>query len=771
MHPKEKTQPESCASPALRVRRQLQVCGIVQGVGFRPFVYRLAIRFGLAGWVLNNPAGVTIQVEGSPESIDAFEQALRGEKPPLASIESIESVDLAPLGEQSFAIRESASGEPSSTFVPPDVATCADCLRELFDPADRRYRYPFINCTNCGPRYTIIHDLPYDRPLTTMAPFTMCPLCRAEYEDPANRRFHAQPNACWQCGPRLQLFDERGRPLDSADPIAATAELLRRGLIVAIKGLGGYHLAVDATNEAAVRRLRQRKRREEKPFAIMCPDLEAAQRISLVSRSEQLILESPERPIVLVPKRPHHPIASSVAPRSAFFGVMLPYTPVHHLLLRDQFSALVMTSGNLTDEPIVSSETEAFERLGGIADAFLTHNRDIHVRCDDSIVRVILGREVVQRRARGFAPRPLRIPAAPVVVLAVGAELKNAVCVARSQFAFFSQHVGDLKDARTFDVFHRTVHHLCELLEVKPKVIAHDLHPSYLSTQYAREHSKEMELVGVQHHHAHIAACMAEHCLTGPVIGVAFDGTGYGLDGTVWGGEFLISDLADFRRAAHLRPVPMPGGEQAIREPDRMALAYLVETFGPHLSGAPVPFLDLMGQRRVDALLAIMLRRINCPATSSMGRLFDAVSALTGTCTRATFEGQPAMELEGIATSTAERYEFSLEGPVVDWRHIIRGVCSDVSRGLSARLVSAKFHKTIAAVIAEVCRRLRQQSGLNDVVLSGGVFQNARLVRRSAALLRADAFRVFLPQRVPANDGGIALGQAVVALHRRRQTP
>jgi len=749
------------------VRKRLFVKGIVQGVGFRPFIYRLAKRYGLAGWVLNDPAGVTIEIEGTKEAAESFEEALHSDKPPLAVINSVEAESTDAIGDTSFVIRESCRGAESTAFISPDVATCPDCLRELLDPQDRRYRYPFINCTNCGPRYTIIRDLPYDRPFTTMAKFEMCPECQSEYDDPTDRRFHAQPNACWKCGPSLVLLDENCSKVECSDPMEETILQLKAGKIVAIKGIGGFHLAVDATNDAAVHRLREKKHREEKPFAIMFPDAETTRESCRIDKSEQLILESPERPIVLLPKRQGNPISPAVAPRSKFFGIILPYTPIHHIVMREQFTALVMTSGNITDEPIVSNDLEVRERLVGVADYILTHDRDIHIRCDDSIVRVLRGKEVITRRARGFVPRHLPIEKANENILAVGAELKSSICLTKGESAFFSQHIGDLKDAKTLSVFEEIIRHLCDVLEIEPTVIAHDLHPDYLSTQYARSRESDIELVGVQHHHAHIAGCMAEHRLKGPVIGLSFDGTGYGPDGTVWGGEFLMANYRDYQRVGHLRTVPMPGGDAAIKEPDRMALAYLIETFGHDLTGVPQQFLDIFDPDRLSVLQSMIEKKINCPLTSSMGRLFDAVSALTGICTRATFEGQPAMELEGVAGTSPGGYEFELDANnVADWRGIIRGVARDVAAGIFPDVISAKFHNTIAELIVAVCERLREETSIDTVALSGGVFQNARLLRRAGALLKADGFHVYFSQRVPTNDGGLALGQAMVALHR-----
>ena len=651
--------------PSERVRKHLAVAGVVQGVGFRPFVYQLAARHGLGGWVLNDAEGVKIEVEGPWEAINRFVHDLQTELPPLAKIADLAQSFVPPVGETSFIIRESRAGAERSALISPDTNVCADCLRELFDPADRRFRYPFINCTNCGPRYTIVTDIPYDRPNTTMKDFPMCAACSREYHDPADRRFHAQPVACPACGPAVELWDAAGRRLDAPDPIRETAARLKRGEILAIKGLGGFHLACDAANEEAARELRRRKRREEKPFAVMSNDLETVMQYAEAGEAERELLLSFRRPIVLLRKRAPERLAPSVAPRNRSYGVMLPCTPIQHLLLAEGFAALVMTSANLTDEPLCISNDEAVERLRGIADAFLVHNRDICARSDDSIARVMAGRERLLRRARGYVPLPIVLKRDGPKVLAVGAELKGAVCLTKGRNAFLGQHLGDLKNAQALDFFEETVAHLCRILEIEPEVVAHDLHPDYFSTRYAQrlkgssppirepqggpEQLSNGPLVGVQHHHAHVAAVLAEHGEEGPVLGVALDGTGYGSDGTIWGGEFLIADLRDFRRVGHLAPMPLPGGDAAIAEPWRTAVAYLHAAFGPEWANLDIPFVKRVDMGRARVVVQMIERRVNTPFTTSTGRLFDAVASLLGICDRNTHEGQAPMELEAAA--------------------------------------------------------------------------------------------------------------------------
>jgi hydrogenase maturation protein HypF len=746
--------------------RRILVEGVVQGVGFRPFVHALATRGGLAGWVRNTSSGVEIEIEGAADALDAFVGNLIGETPPLAHIDRVREEILAPAGHCAFEILESRDGEGFQPLSP-DVATCAECRWEVMDPRDRRFGYAFTNCTRCGPRFTIIHAIPYDRPNTTMAGFTMCKACQVEYDDPADRRFHAQPNACPDCGPRLSLVDADGREL-AGDAIVETRRLLTGGHIVAIKGIGGFHLACDATSEVSVRRLRERKGREAKPFALMVASLTEAERICVVSGKERALLTSPGRPIVLLRERPGSGIVPSVAPGLGWLGVMLPYSPLHHLLFgseRDHLPPLVMTSGNRSDEPIVHDNDEALARLRGIADFFLLHDRPIHVRCDDSVTRIAVDREQPIRRSRGYAPFPVRLPFEARQILACGAELKNTICLTRGPYAFVSPHIGDLNDLETYDAYGQIVERLEDVFRIRPEAVAHDLHPDYLSTRFAEHLGPGTERIAVQHHHAHVAACMAEHQLVGPVIGVAFDGTGYGSDGTIWGGEFLVADYARFTRVGHLRRVPMPGGDQAAREPFRMALAHLLMACGTWDPDLP-PVRDATEAER-RAIAWQIEHGVNAPLTSSAGRLFDAVAALLGVRQRARYEAQAAMELEALVDPTADGAYPVIIGDgapaVIDTRPVIRGVVADVLAGVAAPVIAARFHWTMAAMVSKMCERIREATGLNRVALSGGVFQNVTLLDAAARRLIDDGFEVFTHELVPANDGGIALGQAAVA--------
>jgi hydrogenase maturation protein HypF len=756
------------------IRRRLRVAGIVQGVGFRPFVYRLALRHSLSGWVGNDAAGVILEAEGEPAALEAFGRDLVAQAPPLALVTSLTAEELPPLGGAGFAIRESSRGEAMATLISPDIATCDDCLAEMGDPADRRHRYPFINCTNCGPRYSIIRDIPYDRPRTTMAPFAMCPDCSREYHDPADRRFHAQPNACPVCGPRLSLLLADGTPAaPDLDPLAETIRLLRRGGIAAVKGLGGFHLAVDAADQGAVAELRRRKHREEKPMAVMVADLPAARRLVLLSPREEDELASPRRPILLARRRGRGGVADAVAPGNDFLGVMLPYAPLHHLLLREGgFAALVMTSANLSEEPICIANDEAVARLAGIADLFLVHDRDIHLPVDDSVVRVAAGDTRPVRRSRGFAPAPILLGRSHRPVLGLGAELKNTVCLLKGETAFLSQHVGDLANLEAYGFFRRTLDHLERILECRAGLLAHDLHPGYLSTRFALEQG-DRPAEGVQHHHAHAAACLAEHGLAGPALAVTFDGTGYGEDGTVWGGEFLVADLAGYRRAGHLSPVLLPGGDAAVREPWRLALAHLfLLDEGDPLRLAP-SLRERLEPVAVEVVGTMLRRRLNAIPTTSAGRLFDAVASLAGVRDRVSYEGQAAMELEAAGHGRrADRiYPFRLVGEggvtVADTRPLIGAVAEDVARGEGTAAVSARFHATVARLILSVLERLREETGLGTVVLSGGVFQNLTLLEQTLDALAGGGFDVRAHRLLPTNDGGIALGQAVAA-HARR---
>jgi hydrogenase maturation protein HypF len=725
-------------------RIQVRLRGIVQGVGFRPFVYNLAQRLNLAGHVRNDSSGLIAEVEGEGAAIEAFLEALGREQPPLAWIQDRAVTSLPPDGGGGFRILESVAQSGKFALVSPDIATCDACLADCTDAGKRRYGYAFTNCTNCGPRYTIIRDIPYDRPHTTMADFAMCGACRAEYENPADRRFHAQPNACPACGPALSAS------------IAEAQGRLAAGEILAIKGLGGFHLACDARNPAAVERLRARKRRSDKPFAVMVASLEAARELCLVDETAARALGGPRHPIVILPRREDAGLAEDIAPGNPTLGVMLPYTPLHHLLFRGAaFGALVMTSGNLSEEPIVVENHDARHRLGRVADWFLDHNRDIYMRADDSVVRVFEGRERVMRRSRGYAPETLDLGRDLPELLACGGELKNVFCLTKGTHAILSQHVGDLENYETLVFFEETLANLRKLFRVTPVAVAHDLHPGYLSTKYALG-LEGLEKIGVQHHHAHIAACMAENGLTGEVIGVAMDGTGYGLDGAIWGGEFLVASYAEFTRRAHLRYVPLAGGDTAVREPWRSALGYV----------GPAPLQGRVGDVRLRAVERMIATGTNTVMTSSCGRLFDAVAALAGLRCEVNFEGQAAIELEAIADpSCEERYEFDIAGEEVDFRAMMERIARD--RG-PAPVVAARFHNTLAAAILEMCLRMRRESGIGRVCLSGGTFQNMRLLGLAARALRAAGFELFLHRRVPPNDGGIALGQAAIAAERMK---
>ena len=739
-------------------------------MGFRPFVFRLARLHQLHGWVKNRPGGVLLEAQGEESGISAFLTALESEAPPLADITALKSEEISPCREDGFVILAS-SEEGGDAQISPDCDVCPDCLRELFDPSDRRFRYPFINCTNCGPRYSILTGVPYDRPRTTMAPFTMCPDCLAEYRDPAQRRFHAQPNACPACGPRLALTDRAGRALETGDssPLQTAVELLRRGKILAIKGVGGYHLAVHALRDDSVGELRRRKKRDEKPFALMAPSLTAIRGFARLTGSEERLLSGPERPIVLVQKREDNPVSAQVAPANGYFGVMLPSTPLHHLLLRDNFAALVMTSGNLSDEPIAFRDDQALARLSRIADFFLTHDRAIHTRADDSVIRVFQGGPLFLRRSRGYVPRGVALPASQPSVLATGAELKSTVCLTRGDRAFLSQHIGDLKNAATFACLEETVQHLERVLEIRPAIVAHDLHPDYLSTSFAAA-IPGLPKVAVQHHHAHMASCMAEHGLEGEVIGVILDGAGYGGDGTVWGGEFLQGGYTEFQRMAHLLPVPLPGGDAAAREPFRMALSWLRAVHGEKVFDLPLPLLAAIPEKERRIYLRMLERRINSPLTSSCGRLFDAVGAIIGLRNRVSYEGQAAIELEALAERATGQspYPFSIvKGEAgalqLDLRAMVASIAEKALDGTDPCVIARAFHDTLAAAVAEVCELIRAASGTERVVLSGGVFQNRLLSEGVHSSLSRRGFRVLSQRLVPPNDGGIALGQAVIA--------
>jgi hydrogenase maturation protein HypF len=781
---------------------RIHITGIVQGVGFRPFVYSLATRLELKGWVNNTSAGVDIHVEGDEEVVQAFIEKLSSEKPALAVIDQITVREVAPENLAAFDIQHSTTIEGAFQPISPDFTICPDCLREMLDPNDRRYRYPFINCTNCGPRFTIIKDIPYDRPKTTMADFPMCPDCEREYTDPTNRRFHAQPVACPVCGPQVTF--ERlnvGTLASSNDAIVETRNALAKGEILAIKGLGGFHLACDATNAQAVTELRNRKLRVDKPFALMMPDLETIEQHCFVSEAERELLQSTARPIVLLRKKPESNIVEEVSPRQNWLGVMLPYTPLHYLLFDDgpltidhkpssivhrPLSALVMTSGNLSEEPIATGNDEARERLSKLADAFLMHNRDIHIRCDDSVVRVtsneaprneenlsLVSRYSIYpiRRSRGYSPFPVKLPFDAPQILAAGSELKNTFCITNKNYAFLSHHIGDMENYETLKSFELGVEHFERLFRVKPEAIAHDLHPNYLATRYALERAEREGLptIAIQHHHAHIAACMAEHGLDGsrPVIGLSFDGTGYGDDGAIWGGEILVADYKSYQRAFHLEYFPLPGGDAAIKKPARTALALLWS-------------LGLEWDERLDSVkefcakdqvtLRVQLeKKINTPLTSSMGRLFDAAAALAGVRQKVNYEGQAAIEFEAAADSAeAGKYSFGLNQDRVETRIMLEALIKDVMGGVHLSKISAKFHNGLAEMARGACLKIKSEAGIDEVVLSGGVWQNITLLGRTLSLLETSGFKVYIHREVPTNDGGLSLGQAVIAATRMR---
>jgi len=752
----------------MRLRKRIEIEGVVQGVGFRPFVHQTAQRWGVGGWVLNDSRGVVVEVEGPIECLAGFLWAIRSDIPPLASISRFDLSDLPPTGETTFAIRASQSGQRVQARIAPDTYVCADCRRELFNPADRRFRYPFINCTNCGPRYSIVTAVPYDRPNTTMVDFSMCTACQAEYDDPASRRFHAQPNACPDCGPQVRLLTAGGEPLPTDDPLATSVGLLKQGCILAIKGLGGYHLAVDAENDATVRELRRRKVRDEKPFALMSYDTDAVVTYTRAEPEEIRLLGGFERPIVLLRQKMGSTISAVVAPNNRFFGVMLPYTPVHELLLKDNFLALVMTSGNLSDEPIAFEDAEAIARLKHIADYFLIHNRRIHTRVDDSISRVFHGKAALLRRSRGYVPQTFTLAESGPVVLGVGAELKSTICLTRGDQACVSQHIGDLKNEEVYASFCSTIRHLQQVLDVVPEAVAHDLHPDFQSTRYAQS-CVGIPHFPVQHHHAHLASCLAENAETGITIGVILDGLGLGSDGNIWGGEFLLGDLHSFKRLGHLDLVGMPGGDAAVREPRRMAFAYLLATYGDTLP--PLPLLSRLSAEEQTAFRQMLSRNLNSPLTSSCGRLFDAVAALVGLRDIVSYEGQAALELEQIAAEGEEgEYPFAVQGEaetfVIDWRPLLQALVDDLLAGVDAARVSARFHNSMAAMIVDGCRRCAEISGVTQVALSGGVFQNALLMETVLPQLRDAGFKVLTHALVPANDGGISLGQAAIARAR-----
>lgn len=785
---------------------RIHITGTVQGVGFRPFVYKSAMRMKLRGWVRNTSAGVDIEVDGTEIQLTEFVHSLKKEQPPLSRIDSFVVNDCPPGGFSKFEIIHS---EPiPGAFIPlsSDVSICDDCLQEMFDPTDRRFLYPFINCTNCGPRFTIIDDIPYDRSKTTMAPFEMCLACRTEYEDPLDRRFHAQPVACPECGPHVWV-ENSGQPTAISfqqNAIFDAHTLIAHGKILAIKGLGGFHLACDATNSAAVDELRRRKLRVDKPFALMMPDIETVGQYCYISNIEREMLISHQRPIILLDRKPGTSITPAVAPNQNTLGVMLPYTPLHYLLFdrqssaesRLQLSVLVMTSGNLSEEPIAYTNDEARERLSSLADTFLMHNRDIGTRCDDSVYRVVdresrvVGEEpslltstlYPLRRSRGYAPNPLQLPwdNAPQV-LATGPELKNTFCLTKEKYAFLSHHIGDMENYETLQSFEESIQHFERLFRVKPEAIACDMHPDYLATRYAQERAKSTNLpvYQIQHHHAHIAACMADNSLDGrsPVIGVSFDGTGYGDDGAIWGGEFLLADYSGYQRFAHLEYSPLPGGDAAIRKPARIALAQLWQA-GMEWNEDLLPVKFLCGDD-MTLLSSMLENEINCPLTSSVGRLFDAVAALTGVRGEINYEGQAAIELEVLVDpDVSDTYLFEIQQSKVKNKGletyplslnpapIFHEIIADLQNGIPISTISAKFHNGMANIIVKICKIMRQEFNVSEVALSGGVWQNRILLKKTISLLERSEFTVYIHHQVPANDGGLALGQATIAIRQ-----
>jgi len=748
------------------VAKILNINGIVQGVGFRPFVYQLASKYEIKGKVANTSSGVVIHIEGTKDNIESFCRDLTEKSPPLSHITDTLIHPEPVKGFKDFSIAQSIGQAACSTLISPDVSVCDDCLRELFDSNDRRFQYPFINCTNCGPRYTIISDIPYDRPKTSMKHFKMCKMCRDEYDDPDNRRFHAQPNACEECGPHATLYDNSGKKLDTLNPVEKTAELLKQGYIIAIKGLGGFHLAVDAENDNAVSMLRKRKHREEKPLAIMSCDIEHIRKYAYVQPEEEELLKSFHRPIVILKKKEPNLISKEVSPRNRYFGAMLPYTPLHYLLLSHDFTALVMTSGNMSEEPICIDNEDAFKRLSEIADYFLVHNREIYLRSDDSIVKHTAGHTRFMRRSRGYIPVPVFLNKKVDQILACGGGLKSTVCLTKENNAFISQHIGDLENQATYEFFQLTIKHMKRILDINPRIVAYDLHPDYLSTIYALE-QQDVEKVPVQHHHAHIVSCMAENRLDGPVIGLSFDGTGYGIDGSIWGGEILVVEDNEFRRAAHLSYVPMPGAVAAIKEPWRMAVSYLYDVFGKDFAGYNLPLFGQLDDSKVKFIVEMISKKVNSPLTSSLGRFFDGIAAIIGIRNTVFFEGQAAMELEMMSDEkTKGVYNFewtSEETHRIFLQPIISGVVNDMEMGVSPSTISGKFHNTIIALFSELCEVIRKENGLNRVALSGGVFQNSIILSGLIKGLKQRGFQVITHSLVPTNDGGISLGQAMIA--------
>jgi hydrogenase maturation protein HypF len=756
-----------------RAGLSIKVRGIVQGVGFRPFVFTLAEEFGLAGWVVNTSAGVEIEVDGETAALDGFLRRLRSEPPPLARIDEIISISRAPNGYTQFEIRDSRASAEDFQPVPPDIAICSACLTELFDPSNRRFRYPFINCTNCGPRFSIIRDIPYDRPQTTMASFTLCPQCANEYHDPRDRRFHAQPIACPACGPRVWLQAGADRLAENENAISLARRMLSEGKILGLKGLGGFHLACDAANDTAVQELRRRKKRSDKPFALMAFDHAGVENHCFCDSRQADLLNSRQAPIVLLERRADTPVSPQVAPGQNSIGVMLAYTPLHLLLLEpapDFPDLLVMTSGNLSEEPIAYQDDDAISRLAPLCDAFLLHDRPIHIRVDDSVAAVVNEKRYFVRRSRGEAPDPLLLPFTVPPLLAAGAELKNTFCLTRDRYAFLSHHIGDLENFETFRSYEEGINHFETLFRLRPAALACDLHPNYLATRYAEERAQRenLPLIKIQHHHAHLAACLADNGWNNPepVIGLCFDGTGLGTDGAIWGGEVLIGGYSGFERAYHLAYCPLPGGDAAVRKPARAALAYLRSAqidWDPSLP----PVAALCAEERT-VIGAQIDKRINAPLSSSLGRLFDAVSSLLGVRHIATYEGQAAIELEAIAApAEAGRYAFAIQASVFDPAPLLAALLADWREGTSLPVLAARFHNSVAHLCLEICQTIRKSQGISTVALSGGVWQNRYLLRRTLDILQAERFTVLIHNRLPPNDGCIALGQALIAAHHQ----
>lgn len=758
--------------------KEIRITGIVQGVGFRPFIYNLAKNLNIKGYVLNDSLGVLIRAEAEIYNIEEFIKQIKEKLPPQARIDKLKTKLMSIEGFSDFIIKESLQGLESQVLISPDISTCKDCQRELKTPKDYRFSYPFINCTNCGPRFTIIEDVPYDRINTSMNVFKMCDICQSEYEDPSNRRFHAQPNACSKCGPRLILLDSKARKMKTSDIIKKTAEFLKKGKIIAIKGLGGYHLACDALNEKAVSKLRQRKYREDKPFALMARNLDQIKEFCQVSSTEAEILSSWKRPILLLRKKENISIADSIAPRQKYLGFVLPYNPFHHLLFSEIDFPIVSTSGNVSDEPIAFQDPEALERLKGIADFFLIYNREIYTRCDDSVARVFRGKLMLLRRARGFTPEPLDIKCNfNKNILATGAEEKNTFAIGKNSEIIISHHIGDLENMETLKAYQKATEHFKKLFYFTPEVVAFDLHPAYLATQYAQE-LKNVQRIGVQHHHAHIASCIAENNLTEKVIGVALDGTGFGIDGKLWGSEFMVADLKDFERFAHFSYIQLPGASLAIKEPERIAIAYLYKVFGDKIFELRLPLLKEIDKAKLENIIKMIKQNINSPLSCGMGRLFDGVSALLGIRKRINYQGQAAIELEMETLEDVEEvYNYKIDTSKKPWiiepDKIILSIAEDIlskadqpiaeNKNKSAGYIASVFHNTLVKIITEVCQKINKITNLRKVVLSGGVFQNMYLLKRIVAQLEKSGFEVYTHSMVPPNDGGIALGQLVIA--------